>query len=139
VSQTAAARLGPIGASLLKSILIVDDDADVREMLSQFFSIEGYEVATARNGQEALEQLRQGQLADLILLDLMMPVMDGWQFRMEQQRDPHLAPIPVVVLSAVYNARERAALLGAVDYMQKPVEFDKLIETAERHRRIPPS
>ncbi len=129
---------GP-GASLLKSILIVDDDADVREMLSQFFSIEGYHVATARNGQEALDHLRQGELADLILLDLMMPVMDGWQFRVEQQRDPQLAPIPVVILSAVYNARERASLLGAVDYMQKPVEFDKLIETAERHRRVPSS
>jgi CheY-like chemotaxis protein len=131
--------LRPVGAVLLKSILIVDDDVDVREMLSQFFSIEGYEVATARNGQDALEQLRKGQQADLILLDLMMPVMDGWQFRLEQQRDPKLASIPVVVLSAVYNARERAALLGAVDYMQKPVEFDKLIETAERYRRVTPS
>jgi CheY-like chemotaxis protein len=126
----------PVGASLLKSILIVDDDADVREMLSQFFAIEGYRVATAQNGQDALDQLRKGQQTDLILLDLMMPVMDGWQFRVEQQRDPQLAPIPVVVLSAVYNAREKAALLGAVDYMQKPVEFDKLIETAERHRRV---
>ena len=128
----------PAGVSQLKSILIVDDDADVREMLSQFFAIEGYDVATARNGKDALDQLRTGHQTDLILLDLMMPVMDGWQFRMEQQRDPQLAPIPVVVLSAVYNARERAALLGAVDYMQKPVEFDKLIETAERHR-IPQS
>ncbi|MGE5359086.1 MAG: response regulator [Bacteroidales bacterium] len=119
----------------MKSILIVDDDADVREMLCQFFTIEGYSVATARNGKEALDKLRSGSSADLILLDLMMPVMDGWQFRLEQQRDPVLAGIPVVVLSAVYNARERAGLLGAVDYMQKPVEFDKLIETAERHRR----
>ncbi len=123
------------GARLLKSILIVDDDADVREMLCQFFTIEGYSVATAQNGREALDKLRSGAGADLILLDLMMPVMDGWQFRVEQQRDPRLAGIPVVVLSAVYNARERAGLLGAVDYMQKPVEFDKLIETAERHRR----
>jgi CheY-like chemotaxis protein len=127
--------LSAFGARLLKSILIVDDDADVREMLSQFFSIEGYSVATARNGKDALDTLRQGADVDLILLDLMMPVMDGWQFRVEQQRDPKLAGIPVVVLSAVYNARERAGLLGAVDYMQKPVEFDKLIETAERHRR----
>ncbi len=133
------AQAVPIGAALLKSILIVDDDADVREMLGQFFAIEGYSVATAGNGQEALDRLREGQLADLILLDLMMPVMDGWQFRVEQQRDPRLAPIPVVVLSAVYNARERAAMLGAVDYMQKPVEFDKLIETAERHRLVPRS
>lgn len=125
------------GAAVLKSILIVDDDADVREMLSQFFAIEGYSVVTAANGREALDHLHHGDLADLILLDLMMPVMDGWQFRAEQQRDPKLARIPVVVLSAVYNARERAAQLGAVDYMQKPVEFDKLIETAERHRRLP--
>ncbi len=125
----------PLGAAQLKSILIVDDDADVRDMLSQFFTIEGYKVATARNGQEALDELRAGRLADLILLDLMMPVMDGWQFRVEQQQDPTLAPIPVVILSAVYNAREKARMLGAVDYMQKPVEFDKLIETAERHRR----
>ena len=131
--------LRTLGASVLKSILIVDDDADVREMLSQFFAIEGYSVLTAQNGRDALDQLHHGQPPDLILLDLMMPVMDGWQFRAEQQRDPDLAPIPVVVLSAVYNARERASMLGAVDYMQKPVEFDKLIETAERHRRIPPS
>ncbi len=128
-----------VGASGLKSILIVDDDADVREMLSQFFAIEGYSVLTARNGRDALDQLHHGEQPDLILLDLMMPVMDGWQFRAEQQRDPSLAPIPVVVLSAVYNARERASMLGAVDYMQKPVEFDKLIETAERYRRVPPA
>jgi CheY-like chemotaxis protein len=128
------APLRAFGVRLLKSILIVDDDADVREMLSQFFSIEGYTVATAQNGRDALDKLHSRQV-DLILLDLMMPVMDGWQFRMEQQRDTQLADIPVVVLSAVYNARERAGLLGAVDYMQKPVEFDKLIETAERYRR----
>lgn len=127
-----------LGASILKTILIVDDDADVREMLSQFFTIEGYAVSTAQNGREALEQLHHGEQPDLILLDLMMPVMDGWQFRAEQQRDPTLASIPVVVLSAVYNARERASMLGAVDYMQKPVEFDKLIETAEHYRRVPP-
>jgi CheY-like chemotaxis protein len=120
----------------LKSILIVDDDLDVREMLTQLFSIEGYRVSTAKDGLDALNQLRQGETPDLILLDLMMPVMDGWQFRKEQQLDPGLASIPVVVLSAVYNARERATLLGAVDYMQKPVEFDRLIESAERHRRV---
>jgi CheY-like chemotaxis protein len=125
------------GVRSLKSVLIVDDDADIRDMLRELFAMEGYLVATARNGRDALEQLHDGEAPDLILLDLMMPVMDGWQFRAEQQRDPHLAPIPVVILSAVHNASERAAGLGAVACMQKPVEFDELIQTAERERHRP--
>jgi CheY-like chemotaxis protein len=81
-------------------LLLVEDDADIRDTLSDVLSWEGYEVLTAANGREALELLRGGTGVDAILLDLMMPIMSGWEFRRVQLDDPALAGIPCVVLSA---------------------------------------
>jgi two-component system response regulator MprA len=118
---------------LVKWILVVDDDPDVREVLQQFLPLEGYEVSTATNGREALERLHTGQPPGLILLDLMMPEMDGFAFRAEQRSDPTLAPIPVVIITAVHDAKRSAAKLGITEWMSKPVEFDQLAGMASRY------
>jgi CheY-like chemotaxis protein len=106
-------------------ILIVEDDSDLRDMMSQLLTLEGYLPASAANGREALEYLREGHAPDLILLDLMMPIMDGWEFRREQERDPELARVPVVVLSALDE--HRAGDLHAQAFLKKPLDFDRLL------------
>ena len=107
------------------TVLIVEDDLDTREMLGRFLELEGYKVETAENGKRALERLGSGVGACVILLDLMMPVMDGWQFRQEQVRDASLADIPVIVVSAA--GRERLEKIHANAYLSKPVDLDELL------------
>ncbi len=107
-------------------ILIVEDDSDLREMMAQLLTVEGYRAATVANGREALDYLRGGAEPEVILLDLMMPVMDGWEFRREQQRDPALARVPVVVLSALDQARANGIQPDA--FLKKPLDFDRLLE-----------
>jgi CheY-like chemotaxis protein len=107
------------------TVLIVEDDLDTREMLGRFLELEGYKVETAENGKRALERLGSGVGACVILLDLMMPVMDGWQFRQEQIRDASLADIPVIVVSAA--GRERLERIHANAYLSKPVDLDELL------------
>jgi CheY-like chemotaxis protein len=115
-----------------RTILLVDDDHDVAEALSTVLADEGYDVATASNGREALMYLRSHTAPRLILLDVMMPVMDGYEFRVEQQRDPAIADIPVVVLTAG-SMGERVAELGVTAHMRKPVDLDRLLsEVAQR-------
>jgi len=116
-----------------RSILVVEDDNDIREALSQVLQDEGYQVGEAANGQEALDRLHNGCHPDLIVLDLMMPVMDGWQFRREQQRDPELAGIPVVVVSADGSVRQKAASIGATSYVKKPIDFATLLDVVGQH------
>jgi CheY-like chemotaxis protein len=111
------------------SVLVVDDDADIRDLLSQFLEVEGFRVQSARNGQEAIERLRDGRGACVILLDLMMPVMNGWQFRDQQKSDPDLADIPVVVISAVIP--DHVPPIDANAYVRKPLDLDSLLETVK--------
>jgi CheY-like chemotaxis protein len=117
------------------SILVVDDDADIRDSLTDILGDEGYRVAGVRNGREALAYLATETRPSLILLDMMMPEMDGWKFRLEQQRSPELAAIPVVILSAHGNVREAALALGAADYLRKPLRIESLLEIAGRYCR----
>ncbi|MBC7545053.1 MAG: response regulator, partial [Candidatus Sericytochromatia bacterium] len=84
-------------------ILIVEDDIDIRETLAEILADEGYSVASAANGLDAISYLQTEAMPCVILLDLMMPVMSGWEFRAKQQQDPTLAGIPVVVLSGDGN------------------------------------
>jgi CheY-like chemotaxis protein len=111
-----------------KHILVVEDDSTIRLALTFLLEGEGYGVACAGNGREALDHLRQGEPPAVILLDLNMPVMNGWQFRHEQQQDPALAFIAVIVLSAEGDLPQVAAALDAVSYLSKPVEIDQLLE-----------
>lgn len=111
-------------------VLIVEDDADLREMMAQLLSLEGYRTQAVANGQEALSILRRGDRPDLILLDLMMPVMDGWEFRRRQMQDPQIADVPVVVLSALDPSR--AVDLAGAAFLKKPLDFDRLLELVRR-------
>ena len=114
-----------LSPAIARQILIVEDDADLRDMIAQLLTLEGYRIATVGNGREALDYLSSSGKPALILLDLMMPVMDGWEFRREQQRDPALAEVPVVVLSAVDQGRAAAA--NAQAFVKKPIDFDHLL------------
>lgn len=106
-------------------VLIVEDDEDLREMMAQLLTIEGYDAATVANGREAMDYLNHSVKPHLILLDLMMPVMDGWEFRRLQKADPALAPVPVIVLSALDQSR--AQTIDAVAFLKKPLDFDRLL------------
>ena len=114
-------------------ILVVEDDPDTRRAMRIVLEGEGYRVDGAANGQEALDFLRQDGKPCVILLDLMMPVMDGWRFREEQSQDPNLAEIPVVVVSADGNVPQKASALGAAGYIQKPAEIDLLLQAFGEH------
>jgi len=113
----------------MSAILIVEDCDEIRVDLAELLRDEGYEVVTARHGAEAIDLLDAGLSPSLILLDLMMPVMDGWQFRKEQLGKPSLAPIPVVLLTGSNNAQQHARDLNAVACVQKPFELDQLLDT----------
>src|SRR5262249_17339652 len=112
--------------------LLVEDDYDVRDALVPILEYDGHRVSSAANGREALDQLRANPAPSLILLDLMMPVMDGIAFRTEQLRDPELASIPVVVVSADPALREKAIRLGAVGWIEKPIDIDVLLDEVRR-------
>jgi CheY-like chemotaxis protein len=114
-------------------VLIVEDDADLREMMAQLLTLEGFQAATATNGREALDYLRKSPTPDLILLDLMMPVMDGWEFSKQQQADPAIAKVPVVVLTAVDQARAKA--VNATAFLNKPLDFDRLLQLVRQYCR----
>jgi CheY-like chemotaxis protein len=107
------------------TVLIVEDDPDTREMLGKFLELEGFQVETAANGQQALEKLDGGMTPGVIVLDLMMPVMDGWEFRRRQLQDGRLASIPTIVVSAA--GRDRMSQVTADAYLAKPIDMDELL------------
>ena len=109
-------------------ILVVEDDPDARDEMALVLRSEGYDVAAAGDGEQALAELRRAAPA-LILLDLMMPVMDGFEFRVRQMQDPELAGIPIIVLSGGWDVERKAAALGAAACLQKPVDPATLLET----------
>ena len=115
-----------------KRVLIVEDNEVTRDVMALILESDGYQVSTAANGRRALERLRGGDRPSVILLDLMMPVMDGWQFREEQRRDRALADIPVVVCTAAGEGAQNAAL-GVAELLSKPVEADDLLAAVRRH------
>jgi two-component system, chemotaxis family, chemotaxis protein CheY len=113
--------------------MVVDDDADIRETIGMLLERHGFPVATASDGADALAQLRAGERPGLILLDLMMPRMNGEEFRRSQLSDNELAAIPVVVLSGAGRTQE---LLGRIDsgveVLPKPIELTVLMATVRR-------
>jgi CheY-like chemotaxis protein len=112
-----------------KVIFIVEDDREIRAALVELLKFEGFAVHAANDGQQGLDQLRQGLRPDLIILDLMMPVKNGAQFREEQLKDPTIAEIPVIVLSADANIHAVSERLGIRRYLRKPVNLEDLLES----------
>jgi CheY-like chemotaxis protein len=116
-------------------ILVVEDDEDAREAMVALLEMKGYQAVPAGNGKEALDYLRRAPVPDLIILDLWMPVMDGWQFRSEQVRDPRLAEIPVIVVTALSDRAD----VDADEIIIKPVDVDRLLKTVGHYCRREPS
>jgi CheY-like chemotaxis protein len=121
------------------TILLVEDDYDVREALAETLRDEGYAVDCANDGMEALIYLRGGHRPGLILLDLMMPRMSGSEFRLAQKGDPAVADIPVVLLSADGRMREKALVLETAGAIRKPIDLGELLGIIERFRAETPS
>jgi CheY-like chemotaxis protein len=115
-------------SSSMANILVVEDNDDVREMMAVTLELEGHEVATAVNGRDALNKLHKGEKPCLILLDLMMPVMNGWEFQYELEHDPDpaLREVPVVVVSAATADMMRKTEAAA--YLPKPIDLDRLLD-----------
>jgi CheY-like chemotaxis protein len=121
------------GAPHLRTVLLVEDDDFGREALAQILEATGYGVARAADGGEALRRLREALLPGLILLGLRRPLLGGWQFCARQQRDPRLAGIPVIVVSAADAAPLRAHFRGIVEHFEKPIAVPDLLEAVRRH------
>jgi len=118
--------------STIGPILVVEDDDLLREAMVVELESHGFPVRTATNGEEALFALQRSPRPSLIMLDLMMPVMDGWKFRAHQLEDPDLASIPVIVLSARGDADRQGRALGVAGALSKPVDLDRLHEVLDQ-------
>ncbi len=115
-------------------VLVVEDNEATREALSLLLQTAGYTTAEATDGRAALAYLRAHEPPGLVLLDLMMPVMDGWEFLRERRKDPALARVPVVLCTATAGLESSAAwALGANDVLHKPANPDDLLATAGRY------
>lgn len=114
-----------------RHILVVEDDRDIRDSVVEVLEDAGYRTSSAADGQQALTVLAQ-LTPDVILLDLMMPVMNGFQFREQQLRAPALAAIPVLVITADADAKAKAASLRAAGVLQKPLKIQPLLDAIER-------
>lgn len=114
------------------TVLLVEDETELLDVLRLALEADGYNVVQARNGREALQRLRSTAVTCLIILDLQLPIMDGRQFRSVQLRDRSLAWIPVVVMSSGLEAVVAARELGARAFIRKPVDVDELRATVRR-------
>ncbi len=117
--------------SVLPTVLVADDDPDILDTFALILRREGYRVLTACDGVSALALLRAGERPSLIMLDLMMPSMNGWQFREEQARDPELSAIPVVAFTGA--APVDRSDLAELEELRKPISLDTLLTTVERY------
>jgi CheY-like chemotaxis protein len=114
-------------------VLIVEDDPDVRSALRDLLADEGYDPVEAVNGLEAIEYLRKGNRPGLIVLDLGMPVVNGWEFRSVQRSIPAMAEIPVVILTASPETEADLAWMAPADCIRKPVDVDRFLGTVRRY------
>ncbi|MDA8130357.1 MAG: response regulator [Elusimicrobia bacterium] len=122
-----------MGGNTGSTVLVVDDDKNVCDMISATLGAKGYDTVVAGNGREALDYLkRSSKVPGLILLDLMMPEMNGWEFRKVQQQDPALAGIPVAIITGMPDVGGKASAVGAVDVLIKPSRVEDIAALASR-------
>jgi len=115
------------------NILVVEDDEDIGENVRMLLESEGYQVSVAPNGRAALDTLAHADpLPSAILLDLMMPVMNGYEFREAQLADPRIASVPVVLMTADSHVAEKTARIGAAGALGKPFDIDELLRVVKR-------
>ncbi len=115
-------------------VMVVEDDETIRDSLIEYLADQGYQTKAAADGKQALDELAADPISPcLIVLDLMMPVMDGWTFRAEQMRDPHLAQIPTIVISAYRDLSQQVKDLGLIGYLKKPIDLKKLLSIVAEH------
>src|SRR5499427_4898371 len=112
-------------------LMLIEDD-DVREAVAMNLARSGFEVAAFGDAREALRELQSGLRPFLILLDLMMPHMSGWEFREAQEADPAIAPIPVVVITAAHTLRNNGHSLTGIEVLRKPFSLEALLEVVRR-------
>ena len=134
--ELAAGKLDKIPNSNVSStsseiVLVVDDDPDIRDALCELLEGEGYRAMSAANGQEALTYLSSKEPPCVILLDLMMPIMDGWEFRRQQQGDPRWSKIPVVVITAA--GKYGADSITADCILPKPLQLEQVLEALQQY------
>jgi CheY-like chemotaxis protein len=122
---------GKKGSRRMAMVLVVDDDQDIRDALVEILADEGHVAVGKANGAEALDWLRQGHVPDVVLLDLMMPVMNGWDFAAAVQREPRWARLPLVVLSGGGDLSTQAEALKATAFLVKPIRLDTLLSTID--------
>jgi CheY-like chemotaxis protein len=115
-------------ASLTQRVLVVDDDADARDSLADYLETIGYSVQTASNGAEALSYLESAPPPVVILLDLTMPVMDGFRFRAAQLKKPAIADVPVIVITAEGARADPDGSMQGVSFLRKPIQHGRLVE-----------
>jgi CheY-like chemotaxis protein len=116
-----------------QTILVIEDDPDVRAALAELLASEGYEVAATADGGEALDTLRGGLRPSVIVLDLMMPRVDGWDFRRAQLEDPEFATVPVVLVTAAgFSPDSMRSQLGPIELHPKPIQPNVLLATLAR-------
>ena len=113
-------------------VLVVEDDRDCLDAVCELLRFEGYRTVAATSGREALDYLRGPERPEL-LLDLMMPVMSGWQLLASLRQTAGLAAVPVVLLSADADLKQRARELGVAGYVRKPVDVETLLNVVRRH------
>lgn len=115
-------------------VFLIEDDQDIRASIIEVLEDEGFSIDWATNGEEALKKLQAARSKpSLILLDLRLPIKDGYQFRSEQLSDPRLADIPVVVISADGRLEEKTESLQIRDLLRKPVDIEQLVNTVRRN------
>lgn len=120
----------------MKTILIVEDDATISITLKELLEDDGYNVLSAPNGVVALDILKNSTPPFLILLDLMMPVMDGFQFREHQLANSAIKDIPVVIMSAAGNVEGKRPAISANGYMKKPMDIHELLTTVGQFAQV---
>ncbi|MBC7396406.1 MAG: response regulator [Bdellovibrionales bacterium] len=119
--------------NIKKSVLVIEDDFSIRQALKELLEYDHYNVVTAVNGRDGLDKLYQMPAPDLILLDLMMPIMNGKCFLKAMRADPKLAPVPVVVVSAI---ADDVNTFGATAYLKKPTDLDQLMNLVEKYTQL---